>query len=169
MNPFTKQYEGESAKHLRVLWDYFLCGQNIGKVLEKYKGDSTAPSHSYQTLSKWREKFHFDDRITAYQESLIEQEKIEFEDKRREWTKKQLDLLEAHNNAIQDCEVDLEGVTLTQYTNAVSTQIKMIQSVFNIEPVKRVAPTDPTGEKEYSGIDVSELIKLADAAKRRPE
>jgi len=77
-------------------------------------------------------------------------------------------LLEWHHAAIQDATVDLTDISLNQYTNAIVSQVKMIQSIFNIEPVTKVAPTDPTGQKEYQS-DITELLKLADAVKRRPE
>lgn len=167
-NPFKKRYSGESAKHLRVLWDYFLCGQNMHKVLYRYNDDPNPPTRSYATLAKWKEKFNFDNRILEYQESLIEQDRVKFENERQKWTMKQIELLEKHNDAINDADVDVEMVSLNQYTNAINTQIKMIQSVFNIEPVTKIAPTDPSGKEPYK-CDVSELLKLADAAKRRPQ
>lgn len=167
-NPFRKQYSNERARHLRALWDYWLCGCNLQKVVDKYKNDETAPSCSYQTLNRWKDKFHFDDRVLAYQESLIEQDRIIFEEARQVWIMEQLDLLELHNAKIEVAEVDTEMVSLNQFTNAVNTQIKMIQSVFNIEPVSKIAPTDPSGKKEYQQGDIAELLKLADAAKRRP-
>ena len=167
-NPFTKQYAGESPKHLQALWDYWLFGCNLKKLYEHYKDNDSAPSKSYQTLTAWKDKFHFDERVMAYRESLIEAERLEFEQARKDWTKKQLDLLEWHHAAIQDATVDLADISLNQYTNAVVSQVKMIQSIFNIEPVTKVAPTDPTGQKEYQS-DIAELLKLADAVKRRPE
>lgn len=168
-NPFRKQYFNEGAKHLRVLWDYWLCSCNLQKVVDKYENDDSAPSHSYQTLNRWREKFHFDERALAYQESLIEQDQAIFEDARQVWIMTQLDLLKLHNAKIEVAEVDTEMVSMNQFTNAVVAQIKMIQAVFNIEPVSKIAPTDPSGKKEYQQGDIAELLKLADAAKRRPK
>jgi len=168
-NPFKKRYKGEGAKHLKALWDYYLCNQNLQKVIDHYANSENAPTQSYNTALRWKNKFHWDARILEYQEKLIAEEQIEFEQARREWIMAQLDLLKLHNNKILDCEVDTEMVSMNQFTSAVNTQIKMIQSVFDMEPVSKIAPTTPDGKKPYMQDDIAELMKLADAAKRRPE
>ena len=168
MNPFKKQFEGETARHLRALWDYYLAGCSVQKLVELYEQSERPPTKSYKTLTNWKNRFCWEERATEYQELLIEQDKIEFEKARQKWVMKQIDLLEDHQEAINQTTVDVDGVSMNQYTNAIKTQIGMIQAVFDVEPVARIAPTTPDGKKSYQ-IDLSELLKLADAVKRRPE
>lgn len=166
---FRKQFNGEGAKHLQALWDYFHCQQNLQCVIDKYKLQESAPTTNYQTAFKWKNKFEWDRRCIEYQESLLAQDELTFENERQRWLMERLKLLEAHNTAINNAEIDLEGVSLAQYTNAMKTQMNMIHEIFNEMPVTKIAPTTPDGKEPYLQNDIAELLKLADAVKRRPE
>jgi len=64
--------------------------------------------------------------------------------------------------------VDIEDTSLAQATNLYKTLFDAIGKAFNLDAPVKVAPTDPTGQREYQS-DIAELLKLADAVKRRPE
>ena len=68
----------------------------------------------------------------------------------------------------QQMMVDADNVSVAQATTLYKTYLDATGKVFNLDAPDKVALTDPTGKKEFGG-NIDELLKLADAAKRRPD
>ena len=162
--------DGEGNKSYTAVCDYWRlgAGRSIAQLERQYKEQENPPTKNYSTLHKWAQKFCWEKRIADYLEfQQLEIENI-YNEKQIEWTKKQFNLLEDLHYITENCDVDLEAVSVAQYTGAIKTLLAEIRNIFNMNPVAKIASTTPDGKQNYNPNDVSELLKLADAAKRRP-
>jgi len=84
-------------------------------------------------------------------------------------SKRRFDVIEDMFWLTQNIDIDTELVSVAQATGLYKALLDAIGKTFNLDAPDKIALTDPSGKKEYMKDDVSELLKLADAAKRRPE
>lgn len=165
-----EKLDTENTKQYQAICDYWRlgAGRSISQLLSLYKEQENPPSKTYVTLKNWSVKFEWDKRISDL--IVNEQKLLEdlYTEKLIENTKRRFDLLDDMYHLTQDMTVDIEDTSLAQATNLYKTLFDAIGKAFNLDAPVKVAPTDPTGQKEYQS-DIAELLKLADAVKRRPE
>ena len=163
--------DGESTKKYQALCDYWRlgAGRSLNQLYEHYSNSDNPPCKTYNTLRKWHDQYNWEERIA----NQIEQEQKLIEDLYIEEliknAKRRFDIIEDMFALTQEIDVDVEMVSVAQATGLYKALLDAIGKTFNLDAPEKIALTDPTGKKEYMQNDVSELLKLADAAKRRPE
>ena len=146
----------ENSKQYQAVCDYWRlgAGRTIGQLLTVYKEQDNPPVKTYLVLKKWSNKFQWDKRIA----DLITNEQKILEDlyteKLIENTKRRFGLLDDMYTLSQEMTVDIEDTSLAQATNLYKTLFDAIGKAFNLDAPVKVAPTDPTGQREYQ-IDTS--------------
>lgn len=164
------KFDTENSKQYAAFCDYFRLGpgRSLNQLLTHYKEQENPPSKTYVTLKKWYDVFQWEQRILQH---LEDEQKLLDELHKEELIKnmrRRFEIIEDMYQITQEITVDTEDVSVNQATGLYKTLLESINNVFNLGAPIKVAPTDPTGQKEYQS-DIAELLKLADAVKRRPE
>lgn len=162
--------EEESNKQYQAFCDYWRlgAGRTIKQLQDRYEIQNNPPSKSYMTLHNWSQRFDWKKRIEKYIVKRQEELEAIYNEKQVELVQNQFVLLDHLYAAVTNSILEDEDVSLTQYQGAIKTWLVEFRNTFNLNPVAKVARTDPDGKKLKSD-DISDLLKLADAAKRRPE
>ena len=163
--------DGESSKQYQALMDFYNLGggRSLSKLLEKYRSLENPPTKSYNTLLKWRNKNDWETRIiTAIQEQQAVLDSLHQEELLKN-AERRYTIIDDMFATTELLELDVEQVSVAQYVMLQKAILDAIGKTFNLDAPQKVALTDPSGKKPYMQEDVAELLKLADAAKRRPE
>lgn len=160
----------ENSKQYQAICDYWRLGpsRSLSQLLTLYKESDNAPAKTYVTLVKWASEFDWDNRIA--QNIQIEQTQLEemYKVELVKNYKRRFDVLDSMYDLLKDVQIDTEEVSIGQVTTLYKTLLDGIGRTFNLDAPQKIAPTDPSGKTEYGSANISELLKLADAAKRRP-
>lgn len=162
--------DSESSKQYQAILDYWNlgAGRNLNQLYEFYQKQDNPPCKTYGTLLRWAKDNNWESRILQqitdeqllleelYQEELIKN------------AKQRYTILSDMFDLTQQMYVDSEDVSVAQATTLYKTYLDATGKMFNLDAPDKIAFTDPTGKKEYT-TDINELLKLADAAKRRPD
>lgn len=163
--------ENETAKQYQAICDYWNLGpgRSLNQLFEQYKKRSNPASKTYGTIRKWAQVNNWESRIA---ENIADEQKLIEEMYREELiknSKQRYEILGDMFELSQQMLVNADNVSVAQATTLYKTYLDATGKVFDLDVPDKIALTDPTGKKQYNGVDVNELLKLADAAKRRPD
>ena len=150
------KFDTENTKQYQAVCDYWRlgAGRSISQLLLLYKEQENPPSKTYATLKNWSVKFEWDNRIS---DLIINEQKLledMYTEKLIENTTRRFNILDDMYDLTQTMTVDIEDTTLAQATNLYKTLFDAIGKAFNLDAPVKVAPTDPTGQREYQ-VDTS--------------
>lgn len=162
--------DGETPKQYQAILDYWNlgAGRSLSQLYGYYKEVDNPPCKTYSTLLRWAKANNWEARVL--QQITDEQRLLEqiYQEELVKNAKKRYVVLDDMFALTQSMFVDAEDVTVAQATGLYRAYLDAVGKAFNLDAPNKIALTDPSGKKEY-GADVNELLKLADAAKQRPD
>ena len=160
----------ETTKQYQALCDFWRLGpgRSINQLYKQYKTQTNPAAKTYNTLKNWSVDNDWEKRIA--QNIADEQKMLEemYKEELIENCKRRYSILNDMFKLTQSVEIEFDGISVSEAKSLYKAYLDATGKVFNLDAPEKIALTDPSGKREYKG-NVDELIKLADAAKRRPD
>jgi hypothetical protein len=164
------QLHNENSKQYQAVCDYWRLGpsRSINQLLKQYKEAESAPVKTYAVLKRWYTEYEWEKRIS--ENIALEQKELEalYQDELIKNAKRRFDVLGDMYNLIGEMTVDTEATSVAQATGLLRAFVESTGKVFNLDAPTKVAPTDPSGQKEYRpNTDLTSVLELLDLAKEK--